>query len=124
MGLFLLIFGLFQTNIKIFYKKLMWKNVHPVWRDGIRTLDLQIESLIPLPLDQGSRPISLLLFPKPDLNLVTRQPVFLLRQNDKLNESRNIDFKALLIDCIPLNLACSKTSLMPGWDQYYKTILP
>ena len=55
MGLFLLIFGLFQTNIKIFYKKLMWKNVHPVWSAGIRTLDLQIESLIPLPLDQGSR---------------------------------------------------------------------
>ena len=38
----------------------MWKNGHPVHGSGIRTIrthNLQIESLIPQPLDQGSRRI-------------------------------------------------------------------
>ena len=38
----------------------MWKNVHPVYGTGIRTHDLQNVSLLPLPLDQGSRPIMVL----------------------------------------------------------------
>ena len=44
-----------QTSIQ-FYNKLMWKNVHPVYGTGIRTHDFRIVSLLPLPLDQGSRP--------------------------------------------------------------------
>ena len=34
----------------------MWKNVHPVYSTGIRTHNLLITSLLPQPLDQGSRP--------------------------------------------------------------------
>ena len=34
----------------------MWKKVHPVYDTGIRTHDLQNKSLLPSPLDQGSRP--------------------------------------------------------------------
>ena len=34
----------------------MWTNVHPVYCAGIRTHDLQGMSLLPLHLDQGSRP--------------------------------------------------------------------
>ena len=34
----------------------MWKNVHPVYGTGIRTHDLWNMSLLPFPLDQGSRP--------------------------------------------------------------------
>ena len=36
----------------------MWKNVHPVFGAGILTHDLQNVSLLPKPLDQGSRPMS------------------------------------------------------------------
>ena len=36
----------------------MWKNVRPVYSTGIWTHDLQIVSLLPLPLDQGSRPVN------------------------------------------------------------------
>ena len=34
----------------------MWENVHPVCSTGIRTHDLKNVSLLPKPLDQGSRP--------------------------------------------------------------------
>ena len=44
-----------KTSIQ-FCNKLMWKNVHPVYGPGIRTHDLHNMSLLPLPLDQGSRP--------------------------------------------------------------------
>ena len=39
-----------------FYNKYV-KNVHPVYGAGIRTHDLQIVSLFPKPLDQGTRPL-------------------------------------------------------------------
>ena len=45
-----------------FYNKYMWKNVHPVYGAGIRTHDLWNVSLFPLPLDQGSRPYSQILY--------------------------------------------------------------
>ena len=41
----------------------MW-NVHPVSGTGIRTHDLWIVSLLPQPLDQGSRPTSMCVFVK------------------------------------------------------------
>ena len=40
----------------------MRKNVHPVYGTGIRTHDLKIMSLLPLPLDQGSRPLKSIVF--------------------------------------------------------------
>ena len=42
-----------------FCSKLMWKNVHPVYGAGIWTHDPQITSLVPWPLDHGSRPAEL-----------------------------------------------------------------
>ena len=46
------LFSSFQTNINFF----TWQNVHPVQAAEIRTHDPQDTSLLPLPLDQGSRP--------------------------------------------------------------------
>ena len=40
-------FSSFQTNITIFTKKCMWKNVHPVYSARIWTHDLQGMSLLP-----------------------------------------------------------------------------
>ena len=50
------IFGLVQTNINTILQQINVKNIHPVYATGIRTHDLKIVSLLPLPLDQGSRP--------------------------------------------------------------------
>ena len=47
---------LFQTNINTIFQQINVKNVHPVYGAGIRTHNLQNMSLLPLPLDQGSRP--------------------------------------------------------------------
>ena len=55
-GLFSFIFGLFQTNVIIFLHQINVKNVQRVYSAGIWTLNLQIASLIPLPLDQSSHP--------------------------------------------------------------------
>ena len=46
-GLFFVYFRSFQTNITKFYNKYMWKNVHPVYSDGILTHDLWNVSLFP-----------------------------------------------------------------------------
>ena len=55
-GLFLIYFRLFKEIIQ-FLQQINVKNVHPVvCGAGIRTHDLQDMSLLPLPLDQGSRP--------------------------------------------------------------------
>ena len=54
-GLFIVYFWSFHTNITNFYNKYMWKNVQPVYA-GIWTHDLRNMRLLPLPLDQGSRP--------------------------------------------------------------------
>ena len=56
--LFRLFSVFFKQTLIQFYNKLMWKNVRPVYSTGIRTHDLQIVSLLPLPLDQGSRPVN------------------------------------------------------------------
>ena len=46
----------FQTNITIFItNRYMGRNVHPVYGAGILTHNLQNTSLLPKPLDQGSR---------------------------------------------------------------------
>ena len=56
---FSFIFGPFQTNIITIFTTNIWgKNVHPVYGAGIRTHDLWNVSLFPLPLDQGSRPVT------------------------------------------------------------------
>ena len=39
----------------------MWQNVHPVYGAGIRTHNLYISCLLPLPLDSGSNVVFLLL---------------------------------------------------------------
>ena len=53
---FIVYFGLFkQTPLQIL-QQINVKNVHPVYGAGIRTHNLQNMSLLPLPLDQGSRP--------------------------------------------------------------------
>ena len=53
---FSITFGLFQTRINIILHQINMKNFHAVCNAGIRTHNLQIASLIPWPLDQGSRP--------------------------------------------------------------------
>ena len=47
LGLFFVYERSFQTNIKKFYNKYMWKNVHPVYGAGIRTHNLWNVSLLP-----------------------------------------------------------------------------
>ena len=54
-GLFFVYFQAFLTNITIFTTNICEKNVHPVYGAGIWTHHLQIVSLFPYPLDQGSR---------------------------------------------------------------------
>ena len=39
----------------------MWRNVLPVYSAGIQTHNLQDMNLLPLPQDQGSRPILIIL---------------------------------------------------------------
>ena len=59
---FSFIFGLFQTNNTIFTTNQCEKcHVHPVSGARIRTHDLWNVSLLPKPLDQGSRPTLLIL---------------------------------------------------------------
>ena len=50
-------FRYFQTNIDTILttNKCEKRHVHPVYRTGIRTHDLWNMTLLPLPLDQGSR---------------------------------------------------------------------
>ena len=54
-GLFLFI-CIFSNKHYIFLQQINVKNIHPVYGAGIRTNDLWSMSLLPLPLDQGSRP--------------------------------------------------------------------
>jgi len=56
------LFSVFSNKQYKFYNKLMRKNVHPVYSAGIQTHDFWNMSLLPLPLDQGSRPENLLLY--------------------------------------------------------------
>ena len=55
---FLFIFGLLKQTLLQFLKQINVKkcHVHPVYGTGIRTHNLWIVSLLPQPLDQGSRP--------------------------------------------------------------------
>ena len=46
-------FGLLKQTAQNLQKNV--KNVHPVYRAGIRTRNLLITSRLPQPLDQGSR---------------------------------------------------------------------
>ena len=55
-------FLVFSDKYCNFYDKYMWKNVHPIYSARIRTNDLRNTSLLPQPLDQGSRPIWNFLF--------------------------------------------------------------
>ena len=54
-GLFFIYFILFKEALQ-FLPQINVKNVHPVYGAGIRTHDLRNMSLLPRPLDQGSRP--------------------------------------------------------------------
>ena len=54
--LFRLFSVFFKKNINTILQQIHVKNVHPVYGPGIRTHDLHNVSLLPLPLDQGSRP--------------------------------------------------------------------
>ena len=53
-GLFLIYFRLFEHRLQ-FLQKINVKNVHPVYGTGIQTHNLWNMSLLPKPLDQGSR---------------------------------------------------------------------
>ena len=57
--LFRLFSAFFKQAPIQFYNKPMWRNVHPVYGTGIRTHNLLITSLLPQPLDQGSRMLHL-----------------------------------------------------------------
>ena len=53
--------GLFYRLVSVFFKQtslqiLQQINVHPVYGAGIQTHNLRNMSLLPYPLDQGSRP--------------------------------------------------------------------
>ena len=56
-GLFFIYFWSFSNKHGYnFLQQINVKNVHPVYGAGIQTHNLHIASLIPLTLDQGSRP--------------------------------------------------------------------
>ena len=55
---FFIYFRHFKHTLHILQQIGMRKNVHPVYGAGIRTHDLWNMSLLPKPLDLGSRPIS------------------------------------------------------------------
>ena len=59
-SLFVFIFRINNYITLQFLQQIDAKKVHPVYLDGIWSRDLQNTSLIPQPLDQGSRPLSTL----------------------------------------------------------------
>ena len=56
------------------------KNVHPVYGAGIRTHDLHNMCLLPLPLNQGTRPKAIVL-PRTRKNLTKLQSRHEVREN-------------------------------------------
>ena len=86
---FSFIFSLFKQTLQ-FYNKYMWKNVHPLNCAGIRTHDLRIVSLFPLPLDQGSRPEGICFFVMSKKFYAT---YLLLSANLNLSLSSSLEFR-------------------------------
>ena len=70
------LFSSFQGHFTNFTKNRYVKNVHPVYSTGIRTHNLGNISLLPYPLDQGSRPFTLLLLLPPTTLIIDLGPSF------------------------------------------------